>query len=288
MRSFLTYGLISLGAVAALYACSDDSGDGGTSTGGTSSVGGSAGVGGGGAAGNAGNAGVGGGGASGGGAGGAGPVAPAANCTQCVQLTTPIPATPLDATGMRSQATYVFSAPPAGPPFDLTNVTSITWRVKALTPNANYYVQPFLQNRPPEDSSYKGDYGEMMVTLAPDRFTADAWVDILVNVAAQPGPAAPVGGDAGADAGADAGDAGGAAPPGGALAAFDKSKTRFIGLYVGAVAAAHPGLVSVEIDSVTVVGTSTFTTQTFDTGVGGLTINTDYQSPPGAVAPAFH
>jgi len=200
MRSFLTYGLISLGGVAALYACSDDSGDGTTSTGGSSSVGGTAGAGGGGA-GTAGMAGVGGGGASGGGAGGAPPVAPTANCTQCVQLTTPIPAAPLDTTGMRSQATYVFSAPATGAPFDLTNVTSITWRVKALTPNANYYVQPFLQNRPPEDSSYKGDYGEMLVALTPDRFTADAWVDILVNVAAQPGAPAAAGGDAGADAG---------------------------------------------------------------------------------------
>jgi len=286
MRSFLTYGLISLVGVAALYACGDDSGDG-TGAGGAAGTGGSAGGGVGGGAGNAGTGGSAGGGV-GGSAGGGAVVAPASNCTQCVQLTTPIPAAPLDTAGMRSQATYVFSAPPAGPPFDLTNVTSITWRVKALTPNANYYVQPFLQNRPPEDSSYKGDYGEMQVPLTPATFTADAWVDVVVNVAAQPGP---VGGgaDAGTDAGStDAGDAGAVAAPGGALAAFDKSKTRFVGLYVGAVVAGHPGLVSVEIDSVTVVGTSTFTTQTFDTTAGGLVINTDYQSPPGAIAPAFH
>jgi hypothetical protein len=286
MRSFLTYGLISLGAVAALYACGDDSGDGSTSTGGTSSVGGSAGAGGsGGAAGNAGTAGVGGGGAAGS-AGSGAVVVPMANCTQCVQLTTPIPAAPLDTAGMRSQATYALSAPMTAAPFDLTNVTTITWRVKALTPNANYYVQAFLQNRPPEDSSYKGDYTEAPVPLTPATFTADAWVDVVVNVAAQPGPAGS-GADAGADGGADAGDAGPAAPAG-TLPAFDKSKTRYVGLYVGALAAGHPGLASVEIDSVTVVGTSNLVTQTFDTNVGAMVIDTGYQSPPGAVAPAWH
>jgi hypothetical protein len=286
MRSFLTYGFISLVGVSALYACGDDSGDGTGPTGGASGGGGTAGAGGGGA----GTAGMGAGGGAGGAAGSAGSggvVIPASNCTQCVQLTTPIPAAPLDATGMRSQATYALSAPVTGAPFDLTNVTTITWRVKALTPNANYYVQPFLQNRPPEDTSYKGDYGEMAVPLTPATFTADAWVDVVVNVAAQPGP---VGGgaDAGADGGADAGDAGAPAAPAGTLPAYDKSKTRYVGLYVGAIAAGHPGLVSVEIDSVTVAGTSNLTTQTFDANVGPMVIDTGYQSPPGAVAPAFH
>lgn len=287
MRSFLTYGLISLVGVAALYACGDDSGDGTTSTGGSPGTGGTAGAGGGGA-GMAGTAGVGAGGA-GGSAGSAAVVVPDANCAQCVQLTTPIPAAPLDTTGMRSQATYALSAPATAAPFDLTNVTSITWRVKALTPNANYYVQPFLQNRPPEDSSYKGDYTEPPVPLTPATFTADAWVDVVVNVAAQPGPAGG-GADAGTDAGstADAGDAGAAAPPAGALAAYDKSKTRYVGIYVGALSAGHPGLVSVEIDSVTVLGASNLTTQTFDANVGPMVIDTGYQSPVGAVAPAFH
>ena len=213
-----------------------------------------------------------------------------ANCTQCVQLTTPIPAAPLDTTGMRSQATYALAAPMTAAPFDLTSVSTITWRVKALTPNANYYVQAFLQNRPPEDSTYKGDYTEAPVPLVPATFTADAWVDVVVNVAAQPGPAGGTGADAGADAGstADAGDAGAPAVPPGTLAAFDKSKTRYVGLYVGALAAGHPGLASVEIDSVTVVGASNLVTQTFDTNVGAMVIDTGYQSPPGAVAPAWH
>lgn len=289
MRSFLTYGFISLVGVAALYACGDDSGDG--TTGPTGGSGGSAGGGTGGTAGNANMAGNGGGGAAGNagaaGAGGAPNVTPpASNCTGCVQLSTPIPATPLDATNMLSQATYAFSAPVTGAPFDLSNVSTITWRVQALTNNANYYVKPFFQNRPPEDSSYKGDYAETAAMLTATAFAPGAWVDLAVNVAALGGGSGG-GADAGADGGVDAGtvDAG---TPAGTLAAFDKSKTRYVGLYVGALAAAGAGLVSVEVDSVTVVGTSNFTTQDFATNPGNFIIDTGYQSPVGAVAPAFH
>jgi hypothetical protein len=289
MRSFLTYGFISLVGVAALYACGDDSGDGSPATGGS---GGSAGAGTGGSAGGSNMAGSGGGGGSAGstggtaGAGGAPNVTPpASNCTGCVQLSTPIPATPLDTTNMLSQATYAFSAAPTAAPFDLTNVQTITWRVQALTTNANYYVKPFFQNRPPEDSTYKGDYGEMAVMLTPAAFPAGTWMDIAVNVAALPGGSS--GADAGVDGGtADAGDAGAAAPAG-TLAAYDKSLTRYVGLYVGALAAAGAGLVSVEVDSVTVVGTSNFTTQDFATNPGNFIIDTGYQSPVGALAPAF-
>jgi len=291
MRSFLTYGFISLVGVAALYACGDDSGDG--TTGPQGGSGGSAGAGTGGSAGSAGSAGNGAGGTAGstGGSAGGGnvPTPPASNCTGCVQLSTPIPATPLDATNMLSQATYAFSAPATAAPFDLSNVNTITWRVQALTTNANYYVKPFFQNRPPEDSSYKGDYAETAVALTPAAFAPGAWVDIAVNVAALPGGSG--GADAGADGGSvDAGDAGdaGAAAPGGALAAYDKSKTRYVGLYVGALAAAGAGLVSVEVDSVTVVGASNFTTVDFATNPGNFVIDTGYQSPVGAVAPAFH
>src|SRR5262249_5779846 len=157
---------------------------------------------------------------------------------------TPIPATPLDATNMLSQATYAFSAPATAAPFDLTNVTTITWRVQALTNNANYYVKPFFQNRPPEDSTYKGDYAETAAMLTATAFAPGAWVDLAVNVAALSGGSSAA--DAGTDGGSvDAGDAGSSAPTG-TLAAFDKSKTRYVGLYVGALAAAGAGLVSVE------------------------------------------
>ena len=289
MRSFLTYGFISLVGVAALYACGDDSGDG--TTGPQGGSGGSAGSGNGGSSGGTNMAGNGGGGAAGtagaGGSGGAPNVTPpASNCTGCVQLSTPIPATPLDTTNMLSQATYAFSAPATGAPFDLSNVTTITWKVQALTTNANYYVKPFFQNRPPEDSTYKGDYAEPAVMLTPAAFPAGTWVDIAVNVAALAGGSG--GADAGVDGGAaDAGDAGSSAPAG-TLAAFDKSKTRYVGLYVGALAAAGAGLVSVEVDSVTVVGTSNFTTVDFATNPGNFIIDTGYQSPVGAVAPSFH
>ncbi|MEY2937089.1 MAG: hypothetical protein RL033_7838 [Pseudomonadota bacterium] len=285
MRSFLTYGLISLVGVASLYACSDDSGDGGSGGNGGTGNGGTAGAGQGGTAGNSSMAGNGGGGASSvGGSGGAGPVAvaPASNCAGCVQLSVLIPATPVATTG--SQAGYIFSAAPTAAPFDLSAVSTITWRVQALTTDATYFVQPFLQNAPPESPDYLGSY-PALVPLTAAAFAAGAWVDVVVDVAAI---GAPAGGDAGVDAGpaapvvADAGDAG-AAP----LTAFDKSKVRTIGLNVGAGATGTPGFVSVEIDSVTVVGTSNFTTKNFATDTELLGLNM-YMVPPGTLPPSFH
>src|SRR5262249_35621542 len=100
------------------------------------------------------------------------------------------------------------------------------------------------------------------------------------------------GGSGGADAGADGGvDAGSTAADAGdagtaVLTAFDKSKVRVVGLAVGGLAAASGQLVSVEVDSVTVAGTSNFTTKDFAAGVDRWPANTSYQSPPGSTATA--
>jgi hypothetical protein len=77
----------------------------------------------------------------------------------------------------------------------------------------------------------------------------------------------------------DAGDAGVT------LTGFDKTYTRFVGLNVGAQPTAPLGWVSVEIDSVTVQGTTNFPNKTFTAGVEGLTLNM-YQVPTGTLAPA--
>jgi hypothetical protein len=281
MRSFLTYGFISLVGVAALYACGDDSGDGTTSTGGS---GGSAGAGTGGTAGNAGMAGNGGGGAAGNagtaGAGGAPNVTPpASNCTGCVQMSVPVPATPSDAVNMRSEAQFNFNAAATAAPFDLSNVSAITWRVQALTTGASYYVRPLVQDAPPESANYAGA-DLPLVTLSATAFPAGMWMDVQVNVAALPGGAG--GADAGADGGADGGTDAGAV----ALTTFDKAYTRIIGLAVGGLAAAAGQMVSVEVDSVTVTGTSNFTSKDFAAGVDTLTANTFYQFPPGSTLAA--
>jgi hypothetical protein len=281
MRSFVALGVVSMVAVASMVACGDDSDDPRTGNGGTGGTsGGTAGTGGGGTGG--GTGGTSGGGTGGtGGTGGAAPVAPTANCTGCVQLTVPVGGTlPTGATNFQAQ--YEFSAAAPAAPFDLSDVETITWRIQALTPNATYYVQAYLQNGPPESLTYFGFYAGN-VTLAPATFTAGAWVNVTVDVGAIGAPV----GDAGADAGdppvvaaVDAGDAGVV------LTAYDKSLTRAIGLQVGAPPTAAAGFVSIEVDSVTVVGTSNFTTRTFDANVQGLALN-GYQAPTGTVPATF-
>ncbi len=287
MRSFLALGFVSLVAGAGMIACGDDSSDDPTPT-----VGGSGGTGGGGAGGtpSGGNAGTANGGSAGttaGGTGGTGGVAqpPAANCTGCVQLSVGLTVPP--PTGAtNNQAGYIFEAAGAAVPFDLTDVATITWRVQALTTNAAYYVQPYLQNAPPEDPNYAfGYYASPQVALAPAAFSPGTWVDVTLDVAA-------IGAGAGADAGdagvvpdpvpvADAGDGGVAL-----LTAFDKSVVRRVGLYVGAPPAAGAGLISVEVDSVTVVGSSNFTSKTFDAGLETLGLD-NYLIPTGTLPPAF-
>jgi hypothetical protein len=267
-----------------MVACGDDSSDdrpslggsGGTS-GGTGGTGGTAGVTNGGTGGTS-NAGTGGTSAAGTGGTGGAPEVPASNCNGCVQLTVPYGGTlPTGATNF--QASYEFTAAPTAAPFDLSNVDTITWRVQALTTGATYFVQAYIQNGPPENASYSGAY-EGNVNLTAAGFPADSWVDVSVDVGALAGGF----GDAGAPIDAGAGDS----DAGVVLTAFDKAYARAIGLQVGATGATTgSGVVSVEIDSVTVTGSSNITTKTFDAGTEGLTLNT-YQAPTGSAPAAFH
>lgn len=278
MRINLALGVVSLAVAAGMVACGDDSSDDRPGLGG--SGGSSAGSGGGGAGGGTGGGGAGGGGAgttgagAGGGGAGGGPAAPTATCTGCVQLTVPAGgALPMGATNY--QAGYNFTAAATEAPFDLSEVTTITWRLQALTTNTTYYVQPFLQTAPPEDPNYLFGVYPGNVALTPAAFAPNAWVDVSIDVSAVPGAVS----DAGVvDAGGEAGDAGLV------LTAFDKAYTRAIGLHVGAMAGSAAGFVSIAIDSVTVVGTSNFTSKTFDASAEGLTLNT-YQVPTGTLPP---
>lgn len=276
MRSILALGVVSLAVAAGMVACGDDSGDDGPVGG----RGGASGSGGGGAGGTGGGTGGTGGGTGGtsagtGGTGGAAPMPPAATCTGCVQLTVPVGGTlPTGATNY--QAGFIFSAPATDPPFDLSDVTTITWRVQALNANANYYVQPFIQNGPPENASFSGVFPGNRV-LAPAEFGPTTWVDVSIDVGAAPGGP----GDAGVPDAGDEGDGGVV------LTSFDKAYTRSIGLIVGGLATSAVGFVSVQVDSVTVVGTSNFTTKQFAANVEGMTLNA-FQAPANTPNPSFH
>jgi hypothetical protein len=280
MRSILALGVVSLAVAAGMVACGDDSGDDGPSLGGSggASGGGSGGGGAGGTGGGTGGTSAGTGGTSGGtgGTGGA-PQVPAANCNGCVQLTVPFGGTvPTGATNFQAQ--YEFTAPATAAPFDLSEVNTITWRLQALTTNANYFVQLFVQNAPPENESYSGAYnGNVALTAA--AFAPNAWVNVSIDVGALAGG---IGGDAGVP------DAGGADSDAGVvLTTFDKAYVRAIGIQVGALAATTgTGVVSIEVDSVTVDGDSNFTSKTFDANTEGLTLNT-FQAPTGSVPTAF-
>lgn len=279
MRSFLALGVVSLVVAAGMVACGDDSGDDGTGLGGTGGTAGG-GSGGGGAGGTSGGGTGGGGtggttGGTGGGTGGAGAMPPAANCNGCVQLTVPAGG-PLVTGATNYQAGFVFNADAPAAPFDLSEVTTITWRIQALTTNAMYYVQPFLQMGPPENPTYDLGAYAGNVALTPAAFAPNTWVDVSIDVAALGGGAA----DAGAP---DAGDS----DAGFIATTFDKAYTRTVGLQVGALAGSAVGFVSVQVDSVTVVGTSNFTTKTFDTSVEGMTLN-NFQAPTATPMPSFH
>jgi hypothetical protein len=289
MRNILTFGAISLGMAAGMAACGDD--DGGPSNtagrGGTAGTGGGAGTGG--AAGIGGGAGTGGA-AGNGGAGGAAPLPaiPTANCTGCVQLSVPNFSTTYVPNATQNQAGFIFVAAATDPAFDLNEVDTITWSIQVLTPNAAYFVQPFLQNAPPEDPNYAfGFYTTPNVTLGAADFPANTFVDVVLDVAAL----GAVVSDAGVDGGdastgtpdpvVDAGDAGGPVT----LTAFDKGFVRQLGINVGAVPTATPGWVSIEVDSVTVAGTSNFTSKTFNAGLEGLQLN-NFAQPIGTPQPA--
>lgn len=291
MRNILTFGALSLAMAAGIAACGDDDGGDSPSNGGTAGRAG--------AAGNGGTAGGGAGGAPGGaggtaGTGGAGgaaplPAIPDATCEGCVQLTVSNNSATPPAGATQNQAGYIFIAAPTAAPFDLSQVETITWRIQVLTPDAAFFVQPFIQSAPPEDPNYAfGFFPTAVTTLPATAFPAGEWRDVVLDVGA-------IGAVVGLDAGADGGDASTGEPPAPAvdagdagpvvLTAFDKAFTRQIGLNVGAQPAAPRGWVSIQVDSVTVEGTSNFTTKTFDTGVDTLQLN-NYQVPTGTLPPA--
>jgi hypothetical protein len=285
MRSFLTYGLISLVGVASLYACSDDSGDGGSGGNGGTGNGGTAGAGQGGTAGNSSMAGNGGGGASsvGGSGGAAGPdVTAQATCTGCVELITPVSGAN-SATNLADQAIFQIAFPTPG--VDFTNGV-ITWKIMPLQNNDNLFVNTFAQNGPPD--GYTGVYPTYRA-LSVANFPAGQWTDVVLDISAYRGSPS----DAGTDAApppvvvADAGDAGAAGPldPNG----FIKERVQFIGIQVG-TAAAYAGpatTVRVAVDSVTIAGVPGQTGFTFDTTNEGLASNS-YELPPGTPAPVHH
>jgi hypothetical protein len=281
MRTYFFLAASTYLTAAALFGCGDDSTSSNPPVGSAGS-GGNAGAGG--SSGSAGN----------GGSGGVAtlppPVmAPMADCTGCVQLTASVPATITDTGLMENVVQFQFPPPPAAmPPYDLSNVTAITWRVRALTNDPNFFVRVLVQNSPPEAADYSlGAFGERAMLTA-DAFPPGTWVNVTLDL---------TGGGADAGVGADAGDAGdaGVVDAGGPVAAgdagapttltaFDKSKVRVFALNVGSIAAAA-GVVSVEVQSVTLTGTSpNFTNVDFSTGLNGLTAN-NYLALPGTQFP---
>jgi hypothetical protein len=273
MRSFLTYGLISLVGVAALYACGDDSGDGSaTGIGGAAGTGGTAGAGGGGA-GTAGTAGAGGSGVSGG--GGSGGVASVpANCVGCVELEVPF-------TAAAQAALYQIVYPAPG--LDFSNAT-ITWSVQLLAGgDPNLFVKLQIQNG--VALGYAGYYGAPALPLTAAAFAPGQWVNVVLNTATIPAVAGAAG-DAGApDGGADAGDAGVVAPP--VAGVFDKSKVEQLQFQLGSNATfTGTQNLAVEVDSVTITGVTGTTGATFNGGVEGLALNNYGGSPTPVGTPA--
>jgi hypothetical protein len=205
-----------------------------------------------------------------------------------VQLTASVPATITDTGLMENVVQFQFPPPAAAtPPYDLSNVTAITWSVRALTNDPSFFVRALVQNSPPEAADYTlGTFGDRALLTATD-FPPGTWVNVTLDLT-PPGVA---------DAGADAGDAGvasdasvgsvadaGGQDAGGLLTAFDKSKVRVFALNVGSIAAAT-GLVSVEVQSVTLTGTSpNFSNVDFSTGLNGLSLN-NYLNLPGMQFP---
>jgi hypothetical protein len=272
MRSYLTYGLISLVGAAALYACGDDSGDGSTSTGGSTGVGGTAGAGGS-TAGTTGMSGAGGGGAGLGGSGGA-PSTPS-NCMGCVELEVPFTAA--------SQAALYQLVYPA-PGLDFSNA-NITWSVQLLANgDPNLFVKIQVQNG--AALAYAGYYAAPATALTATNFPAGMFANVVLNMATVPALGGGAG-DAGADGGADAGDAGVVAPAGG----FDKSKVEQLQLQLGSTPTfTGTKNLAVEVDSVAITGVTGTTGATFNAGVEGLTLNnyTGSPTPVGTPAPTAH
>jgi hypothetical protein len=272
MRSIVALGVVSLAVAAGLVACGDDSSDDRPSLGGSGGTsGGSAGSGGaaGGGAGGTGG-GTGGTSAGGGGAGGAGP---SITCTGCLELELPVVA---GASNLGFQ--FNINAPAA--PLDLSDST-VTWKVQLLPAdaNANFFVQTYVANGPPEDPGYAFNNYANYTALTTAGFPAGTWVDIVHDVGALP---AAGGSDAGADSGPE-GD-GGVVP----ITAFDNSVVRAVGIQIGAAMAnTTTGTVRILVDSVTFTNATGAPAGTFTVDAEGLTAN-NYQMLPGVTPPTHY
>lgn len=213
-------------------------------------------------------------GGSGGSGGGAATAFPP-SCSGCVELNVAI--TP---GGASRQAQFLFRPMM---PVNMTT-TTITWTVKAVTPASEIppeqmYVAPFAQNGMALD--YAGYYAPQVPLTAANGFTSpDAWVEVVLDIAALGGEApAGSGGDAGVDGGVDAAPPVTAPPP--IPAGFDRAQIFQYGLYVGATAAfTGTGTVRVAVDSVTYTG-GDFTDVTFTAGAENLTLD-QFMLPPGS------
>jgi hypothetical protein len=274
MRSFVALGVVSLVVGAGMVACGDDSSDDRPNTlggSGGASGGGSGGGGNGGAPGGTGGGGAGG---TSGGSGGTGGAGPTVTCTGCLELEMPVVA------GERNLG-FQFNFNPPTAPLDLSNST-ITWRVQVLPVdvNANFFVQTYVANAPPEDPGYAFNNYANYTALAAASFPSGMWVNIVHNVGAL--PAAGGAGDAGADSGTE-GDGGTAI-----ITAFDKSVVRAVGIQIGAAMAnTTTGTVRVLVDSVTITNATGAPAGTFTTDAEGLTAN-NYLMIPGVVPPTHY
>jgi hypothetical protein len=296
MRNFVGLGIASLLVFAGTAACGDDDSNDGSSLGGSGGSAGSAGGGGmSGASGMGGASGAGGTGGStaGGGSGGSGApppdVSPQATCTGCVELIAPVngPRSPNNAA---DEASYIFSL---GAPIDFSSAT-ITWRLAAVEPNANYTVVLFAQNG--QVANFAGAYAE--TTLNPAIFPANQFREVVLDLsglgAASGDAGAPDGGDT------DAGDAGGADVDAGdageqplilvpnVIGGFDTSQVIQFGIFVGVNEAfSGSATVRVAVDRVTVAGVPNQPDRTFTAGTENLGIN-QYNVPPGTPLPFHH
>ncbi|HTV23109.1 MAG TPA: hypothetical protein VMG12_30685 [Polyangiaceae bacterium] len=277
MRSIVALGVVSLAVAAGMVACGDDSSDDGPALGGTGGTSGGSGGGGTGGTAGGGAGGTAGGGAGGttGGTGGTGGAAPTISCTGCVELTLPIVA------GERNLGfQFNFTAPAA--PLDLSNST-VTWKVQVLPAdaNANFFVQTYAANAPPEDPNYTYNNYANYTQLTAANFPSGMWVDIVHNIGALDDV-----GDAGADSGAEPAPSGDAAVA--TLTAFDNSVVRAVGIQIGAAAAnTATGTVRLLVDSVTFTNATGAPAGTFTVDAEGLTAN-NYLMIPGVVPPTHH
>lgn len=278
MRRLMTFGLISVAALAT--ACSDDESSGGNGGSGTNN-GGSAGNGNGGSSGanNGGSAGATNGGSSGatnggsgnnGGSGGgsnggsgsdpdAGDGGGEPPCTSCVELRVPV------TIANEGQTTLFQFTLPDGAPLDMSSAI-VTYRMRALTLDNQLSGSPFAQ----DDTGYNFEQRFTNLDSGQGFTSTDVWVDIAHNFANL--PAAPIIFTDIPDGG-DASDGGGGTPVADP-AVFDKARVIQFGVNVGSAGGftAVPETVIVLLDSVTFDGIDR-PDVTFDESAEGFAAN---------------